>query len=359
MNEVLAHLANRRLGGDPASHSPVHPNDHVNLGQSSNDVVPAALRLAAALRWRDGLRPVVQDVVQRLHELAGRHEATVALGRSHLMDAVPTTYGRIFSQWAMRLERALTLGDRSAGDLLLLPLGGTAVGTGLGADRRVPGRVVEFLSETTGLPFAVDPEPAAGIAAQDAPIAHADALAAVGRVLYSIANDLRLRASGPFGGLGELHLPAVQPGSSIMPGKINPVIPEAVAQTCLQVEGLAAACRATAGLHQLELSHANPMLAWNLDTMTRLLGAAATILDGRCLAGLQVDAARARANAEASPALATALAGVLGYERAAEIARAAEAAGEPVAVTARRLKVLPQDQLDRLLDLDRLAHPEG
>lgn len=359
MNEVLAHLANAHLGGDPTIHSPVHPNDHVNMDQSSNDTIPAALRLAAALAWRTTVRPAIEQVGQRLYGLAKRHGRTVTLGRTHLMDAVPTTYGRIFSQWAVRLERTLALGDRSAGDLLILPLGGTAVGTGLGADRRAVRRAIEILRETTGLSLSADPQPAAAIAAQDAPIAHADALAAAGRVLASIANDLRLRGSGPFGGLGELRLPAVQPGSSIMPGKINPVIPEATAQACLQIEGLASACRATGNLHQLELSHANPMLAWNLDAMGRLLAGACTSLDERCLAGLEVDAARARANAEASPALATALAHTLGYERAAEIAKAAEAACEPVALTARRLKVLPDEELDRLLDLDRLADPDG
>ncbi len=359
MNEVLAHLANHGLDGDPGANTPVHPNDHVNVGQSSNDVIPAALRLASALRWREIVRPAVHGVADRLEELADRHAATVTLGRTHLMDAVPTTYGRVFSQWAVRLHRALDVGDRSARDLLVLPLGGTAVGTGLGAEARAVSRAVEILAGITGLALVTDPTPAAGIAAQDVPIAHADALAAVGRVLLSIAGDLRIRASGPFGGLGELLLPPVQPGSSIMPGKINPVIPEAVAQVCLQIEGLATACRSTASLHQLELSHANPMLAWNLDAMGRLLAGACTSLDERCLAGLEVDAGRARANAKASPALATALARVIGYERAAEIAKTAEAAGEPVSVTARRLKVLPNDELDRIPDLDPLAHQEG
>jgi len=358
MNEVMAHLANQSLGGDPTTNRPVHPNDHVNLGQSSNDVIPAALRLAAALQWRKIVHPAVQSVARRFEELASRHNRTVTLGRTHLMDAVPTTYGQVFSQWALRLRRALNVGDRSAEDLLLLPLGGTAVGTGLGSEQRAVSRAVETLAETTGLAVTADPTTAAGIAAQDAPIVHADALAALGRVLLAVANDLRLRASGPFGGLGELVLPPVQPGSSIMPGKINPVIPEAVVQACLQVEGLAAACRATASLHQLELSHANPLLAWNLDTMGRLLANAAASLDGRCLAGLRVDAKRARLNAASSPAMATALARTIGYERATEVAKAAEAAGEPVAVTARRLEVLPEEELDRLLDLDRLANPQ-
>jgi fumarate hydratase, class II len=355
MNEVLAHLANRRLGGDPAAHRPVHPNDHVNLSQSSNDVVPAAIRLAAATAWRDRLRPAVETVVAELDRLAREHRGAVTLGRTHLMDAVPTTYGLVFAGWARRLEAAAGRCEQSVAGLLSLPLGGTAVGTGLGTQPGTVARAVDLLREATGLALGIEPNPTVGIAAQDAPIAHADALAGLGRTLLAVANDLRLRASGPFGGLGELRLPAVQPGSSIMPGKVNPVIPESVVQVAIEVEGLAAACRASAMLHQLDLSHGNPLLAWNLDTMNALLAAACDTLVGRCLRGLEVDAARARRLAAASPALATALAGRIGYERAAEIAKAAEAAGEAVSEAARRLDVLPAKELDRLLDLDRLS----
>jgi fumarate hydratase class II len=215
------------------------------------------------------------------------------------------------------------------------------------------------LRRATGLELEAEAIPAVGIAAQDAPIAFADALAGVGRAVAALANDLRLRGSGPFGALGELRLPAVQPGSSIMPGKVNPVIPEAVVQVAIQVEGLAAACRATAALHQLELSHANPLLAWNLDTMTGLLAGAARALVERCLDGLAVDVERAAALAAGSPALATALAGRIGYERAAEIARLAVASGETVAEVARRLAVLPAAELDDLLDCARLAGVPG
>jgi len=354
MNEVLAHLANRRLGGEPAVHRPVHPNDHVNLGQSSNDVIPAALRLAALLAWQREARPALAGVLAELRRLANRHQGTVTLGRTHLNDAVPTTYGRVFDGWASRLTRAVARVDEELPRLLALPLGGTAVGTGLGCDPRVPTRVVELLRAAYGVALTVGRD-AGAIQAQEAPIALADALAGVARVLLAVANDLRLRASGPFGGLAELRLPAVQPGSSLMPGKVNPVIPEAVVQVAIEVEGLAAACRLSATLHQLDLSHANPLLAWNLDTMCRLLGGAATVLAQRCLAGLSVNEARARGLAEASPALATALAAHLGYERAAAIAREAELAGETVAAAARRLGVLPADQLEEILDLDRLA----
>jgi fumarate hydratase class II len=355
MNEVVAHLANRTLGGDPAAHRPVHPNDHVNLGQSSNDAVPAALRIAAALSWRDLVRPAVSAVAAAFRRLANEHQRTVTLARTHLMDAVPTTYGRVFGAWADRLEAARAQGDCAIERLLSLPLGGTAVGTGIGADRRATGRAVELLAGATGLALTLEANPAAGIAAQDRPIAFADALAGVARTLLAIAGDLRLRGSGPFGGLGELELPAVQPGSSIMPGKVNPVIPEAVFQVALEVEGLAAACRASAVLHQLDLSHANPLLAWNLDTMARLLASGCDVLVARCLSGLRVNVERARALAAASPALATALVARIGYERAAEVAKAAEKAGTSVADAARRLGVLPEEELRQVLDLERLA----
>ena len=200
------------------------------------------------------------------------------------MDAVPTTYGRVFEGWAARLMAAVARAAASAaGPCSTLPLGGTAVGTGIGAD---PARWARARAAADATRLALrSGNPAVGIAAQDAPIAFADVLAGIGRVLLAIANDVRLRASGPFGGLGELALPAVQPGSSIMPGKVNPVIPEAVAQVAIEVEGLAAACRATASLHQLDLSHANPLLAWNLDTMARILSSACEVLVTRCLSG--------------------------------------------------------------------------
>jgi fumarate hydratase class II len=355
VNEVVAHLANRRLGGDPAARRPVHPNDHVNLSQSSNDVIPAALRVMAAGRWRRETRPRVMEVAAELLRLAAAHRATVTLARTHLMDAVPTTYGRVFEAWAARLVEAAARGTAAADALLDLPLGGTAVGTGVGARPGAARRAVELLAPELGLALRLQERPAVGIAAQEAPIAFADALAGVGRVLLAVANDIRLRASGPFGGLSELRLPAVQPGSSIMPGKVNPVIAEAAAQAAIQVEGLAAACRATVALHQLDLSHANPLLAWNLDAMLTLLAGACHALASRCLGGLEVDAARARALAESSPAAATALAGRLGYERAAEVAGAAERAGESVLAAARRLRVLPEVELAELLDIDRMA----
>ncbi len=355
MNEVIAHVANIHLDGDPIRHSPVHPNDHVNLGQSSNDVIPAALRIASALAWRDVTRPAIDAVTLTLEELAVRHREAVTLGRTHLMDAVPTTYARVFSAWAHRFHKARHVADITSGRMLRLPLGGTAVGSGLGAKPAAVQRALAILRDRTGLPLELHENPAVGIAAQEGPVSHADSLAGVARTLLAVANDIRLRASGPFGGLAELELPAVQPGSSIMPGKVNPVIPEAAAQVALQIEGLASACRASVTLHQLDMSHSNPLLAWNLETMSRLLGRALRLLDEKCLRGLEVNLEHARSAAEASPAMATALASVMGYEAAAKVAKEAEASGESVAQTARRMQILPAAELERLLDLERLA----
>ncbi len=354
VNEVVAHLAGRLLG-ERSGERRVHPNDHVNRGQSSNDVVPSAVRIATLLALRDEFSAAMGALSAELLRLAREHRTTVTLGRTHLMDAVPTTYGRIFGGWARRLEEALRVLEVVAVRLHELPLGGTAVGSGLGCEPQVVPLVIRKLADVTGLPLVAHERPAAAIAGQEALVATVDALAGIGRVLFSLANDLRLRSSGPFGGLGELQLPALQPGSSLMPGKVNPVIPEAVAQVALQVEGLATACRGSASLQQLDLAHATPLLAWNLDTAIRLLSGAASALAARCLNGLQVDVRRARELAAQSPALATALARRLGYEEAARVATAAQAAGEGVASAARRLGVLPPEELERLLDLDPLA----
>ncbi len=357
VNEVVANLANELLE-QRGSTERVHPNDHVNRGQSSNDVVPSALRIAVLLAIREELAPAARAVVAELERLAREHRATVTLGRTHLMDAVPTTYGRIFAAWAMRLAESLRGVETTAERLRALPLGGTAVGSGLGAEEGVVARVVETLVRKAGLPLRRHARPAAAIAGQDAAVAVADALAGVARVLLSLANDLRLRSSGPFGGLGELVVPPVQPGSSLMPGKVNPVIPEAVAQAAIEVEGLAAACRASALLDQLDLSHATPLLAWNLDTMVRLLAGACRTLAQRCLSGVRVDVARSRQAAGRSPALATALARRIGYERAAQVAAAAEREQASVATVAVRLGLLTAEEADELFDLDVLAGVE-
>lgn len=351
MNEVLARLANRFLG---ERDGPIHPNDHVNLGQSSNDVVPTAARLAFLELGQRVLLPALGDVAVALGDLAARFARTVTLGRTHLVDAVPTTYGRVFDAWRQRILAATARVEADLATLQSLPLGGTAVGSGLGGDEAASRRAVALLGQWTGFPLKLAPNPAVGIAAWEDLLALAESLAQASRVLFAIAQDLRLRASGPEGGLGELLLPAVQPGSSLMPGKVNPVIPEAVAQVCLEVQGLAVACGASQALAQLDLFHAAPLVIWNLDTMTRLLANACAVLCTRCLQGLEVDAARCRALAARSPALATALARSVGYEKAAEVVRHARTRGVPLEQAGRELGV-PEEALAELSQLEKLA----
>lgn len=348
-NEVLAFLANQQLGQEQ-----VHPNDHVNLGQSSNDVIPTAARMAVWEAASQAVIPQASKVAETLRQLAVRYRTTVTLGRTHLVDAVPTTYGRIFDAWRLRLERAWGRLARDLEPLAELPLGGTALGSGLNAHRKVTERAVVLLREWTGGPWQLMPNPAVGIAGWDDLQAVAQGFAHLAGVLFAFAQDLRLRSSGPYGGLGELQLPAVQPGSSLMPGKVNPVIPEAVAQAALEVRGLAQAVAESQALSQLDLFHAGPLLIWNLDTAAGLLSSACRVLVERCLSGLGVNEQRCRELAARSPALATALAREVGYEKAAAVAKLAQAESLSVLEAGRRLGIA-QELLQRVLDLERLA----
>ncbi|BCW93677.1 MAG: fumarate hydratase class II [Thermoanaerobaculum sp.] len=348
-NEVLAFLANRRLGSGK-----VHPNDHVNLGQSSNDVIPTAARMAAFQAASQKVIPEAQRVVEALRALAQRYRATVTLGRTHLVDAVPTTYGRIFDAWARRLARACERLQRDLEPVAELPLGGTALGSGLNANREATEKAVELLRRWTGGPWRIMANPAVGIAGWDDLQALAQSYGHLAGVLFALAQDLRLRSSGPYGGLGELQLPAVQPGSSLMPGKVNPVIPEAVAQAALEVRGLVQAVTESQALSQLDLFHAGPLLIWNLDTSAQLLASSCRVLVDRCLAGLAVNEERCRELASRSPALATALAREVGYEQAAAVAKLAQAQSLSVLEAGRRLGIA-EALLQRVLDLERLA----
>jgi fumarate hydratase class II len=354
MNEVLAFLANQSLGGEPREHKPVHPNDHVNLGQSSNDVVPTAARLAAWQACAQEVLPAVGEFAQALEGLANRYQKTVTLGRTHLMDAVPTTYGRVFAAWGLRLSAAAAHLEAVLPSLGALPLGGTALGSGLGGDPRASQKAVELLAQWTGWPLHRAENPAVGIAAWEDLLAVADGLAHLARVGFALAQELRWRASGPHGGLGELQLPAVQPGSSLMPGKVNPVIPEAVAQACLQVQGLAAACNASQVLAQLDLFHGGPLVIWNLETMAKLLANSCRVLVSGCLAGLSVDERRCRHLAAQSPALATALARQVGYEKAAEVVKLAQASGLSLWEAGRKLGI-SEEALAQMSQLEKLA----
>jgi fumarate hydratase class II len=343
-NEVVATLAGRDLG------RPVHPNDEVNLGQSSNDVIPSATHLAATLEIGRRLLPALDRLVAtcrgRALELAG----AVKTGRTHLMDAMPVTVGQEVGAWAAQLDDAREELERARDGLHRLALGGTAVGTGVNADPRAVAAAVARLTEWTGLPLESNPSPFAGLATLAAVVATSGALRGLAVNLIKIANDLRWMASGPNAGLGEITLPALQPGSSIMPGKVNPVIPEAVAMVGAEVIGNDTAITVAAQSGNFQLNVMWPLAAWNLLASIDLLAAACTLLDTKVIAGFQVNAERLAATVARNPILVTALAPRIGYELAARIAKRAFDEGSPVIDVAADMTDIARDELERLLD---------
>jgi fumarate hydratase class II len=346
-NEVIASRARQLLGpGAPR----VHPNDHVNASQSSNDVIPTALHVAAREALAEDLLPALRRLRDVLHERSLAFDDVVKIGRTHLMDATPVRLGQEFAGWARQVELATGRLEAAAEGLAELALGGTAVGTGINCPPGFATRAIASLSEATGLAFreAADHFEAQG--ARDAAVAASAALRGLALVLHKIANDLRLLASGPRAGLAELRLPALQPGSSIMPGKVNPVICEAVIQVAAQVVGNDAAVAFGAMGGQLELCAAVPLVARNLLESIRLLANATRVFSERCIAGVEANRERAAAGVEGSLALATALVPRLGYDRAAEIARAAADSGRSIREVCLEQGVLPADELGALLD---------
>jgi len=321
LNEVIANRASEIVGHD------VHPNDDVNASQSSNDTFPSAARIAAVVQITVGLLPALASLQQSLSELSSRHSNTVKMARTHLMDAVPITFGQEVSGWARSVELASQRLTAMLPRLAELPLGGTAVGTGLNAPNGFGAKVAQRLSARTGCAFTEAANHFEAQSAQDAMVEAAAMLKVVALSLHKIAGDLRLLGSGPNGGLGELQLPALQAGSSIMPGKVNPVIPEMVQQVAAQVVGNDATITFAATLSTLQLNTAMPIAARSLLSSIHLLSSAATLLDTRCVRGIEVDEQRMRRNAEQSPAIVTALAPRIGYDAAARLVYQAQQQG--------------------------------
>jgi fumarate hydratase class II len=355
-NEVIANRACQLLG-EPIGGRAVHPNDHVNLGQSSNDVFPTALHLAAAVEIRHTLVPALFALQEALGEKAGAFDEIVTIGRTHLQDAVPVRLGQVFSGYARQVALAIRRLDAAVEGLCELPLGGTAVGTGLNTHPEFPGRVIQGLAEVTGLPLRKAANHFEAQGARDAAVAASGALRGIAVALSKIAGDIRLLGSGPRCGLGELVLPAVQPGSSIMPGKVNPVMAESLIQACAQVLGNDAAV-ALGGLHgQLELNVMQPLIAHNLLQSIGLLANAAGLFTERCVRGLEADRRRCEALIEQSLAMVTALAPRIGYDRAAALAKKAHETGRTVREVAREERLLPEEELARLLDPRPMTEP--
>jgi fumarate hydratase class II len=355
-NEVIATLAARELG------RAVHPNDHVNASQSSNDVFPSSIHLAATEAVVAELLPALEHLATALRAKAGAWAEVVKSGRTHLMDATPVTLGQEFSGYAQQVSYGIDRLTGSLPRLAELPLGGTAVGTGVNTPPGFAAAVIERLREATGLPLTEARNHFEAQGARDALVEASGQLRVIAVGLYKIVNDIRWMGSGPRAGLRELRLPDLQPGSSIMPGKVNPVVPEAVRQVCAQVIGNDATVAFAGTQGDFELNVMLPVMARNLLESIRLLANAARMLADRCIDGLEANVEVARAYAEGSPSIVTPLNRVLGYDEAAAIAKAALASGRTIReVVIERGHVsagtLTEQQLDEALDVLRMTHP--
>jgi aspartate ammonia-lyase len=355
-NEVLANLATERLGAPRGSYAKVHPNDHVNMGQSTNDVFPAATRLSLLLVL-PGLLVAAKALSGALDEKARAFAHIVKTGRTHLQDAVPITLGQEFSGFAANIGHAAEDLKRSAESLHELNLGATAVGTGLNAGEDFTEKTVATLARLTRLNL----HPARNLfrvtQSMGDVLAFSGTLRRLAVELGKVASDLRLLSMGPRAGLAEIQLPPVQPGSSIMPGKVNPSIPEMVNQVCYQVIGCDAAILAAADAGQLELNVMMPVIAWNALHASAILREAMRTLTDRCVKGIRADEARCRELLDRSTAVATALSPYIGYAATAEIAKASVQTGRPVRDLVRERKLLPDAQLDAILSPEAMTTP--
>jgi len=354
-NEVIANRAAELLGGQRGSKL-VHPNDHVNLGQSSNDVIPTAIHLSALLAIREELVPALSALQASLAAKAQEFWPVVKTGRTHLQDATPIRLGQEFLGYAGQVERAIRRLERAATELEEVALGGTAVGTGLNTHPLFAARVCERLSAATGLAVRETDNHFQAQSSLDAVVGCSGALRAAAIALFKVANDICWLASGPRAGLGELSLPEVQPGSSIMPGKVNPVIPEALIQVCAQVIGNDTTVALAGERSFFELNTMMPVAAYNLLQAIELLAAGARNFAERCVDGLQ---ARERGPelVEKGLGMATALAPIIGYDAAAEIAKEAAASGRTIREVARERTGLSDEDLRRALDPTSMTEP--
>ena len=343
-NEVVAALASRRLG------SAVHPNDHVNMCQSSNDVIPTCIHVSAALAVRRELVPALTRLAEVLTARERELARIVKTGRTHLMDAMPVTLGQELSGWRTQIENGLARLESVQPRLMALAQGGTAVGTGINAHPQFGRRVCEELTALTGLAFAPARNYFEALSAQDTAVELSGNLKVIAVSLMKIANDLRLMNSGPLAGLSEIALPALQPGSSIMPGKVNPVIPEATTMVAAQVIGNDTAITVAGQSGNFQLNVMLPVIAHNLLQSIQLLASVTRLLADSAVAGFKVNEARIAAELDRNPILVTALNPVIGYEKGAAIAKKAYAEGRPIREVAEQSTDLPREELARLLD---------
>jgi fumarate hydratase class II len=349
VNEVLANRAIEIMGGKIGNKA-VHPNDHVNAGQSSNDVIPTAIHVSSYIAIQEELEPALRRLADSLQRKAEEFDRVVKIGRTHLQDAVPVRLGQEFSGYAQQARYAL---DRLAAvkpRLAELTLGGTAVGTGLNAPPEFAPQVIARLAERTGCPFTPAPNRFEAMAGKDAAVETSGALKTIATSLTKIANDIRWLASGPRCGIGEISIPSLQPGSSIMPGKVNPVIPESVLMVSAQVVGNDTTITLAGMSGTFELNVMMPLIAYNLLQSVEILANASLLLTEKCVDGIQANVERCEELVEKSLAMVTSLVPRIGYDAAAEIAKESVRTGKTVRELCREKGVLPEDELREALD---------
>ncbi len=353
-NEVIATRASEVLGGEFGSRL-VHPNDDVNFGQSSNDVIPTAIHVAAAAAIREDLLPALGRLAEALEAKAAEFREVVKSGRTHLMDATPVTLGQEFTGYATQVRKGAERAERVLPELDELALGGTAVGTGLNAPDGFPAAVIADMAAITGYPFREADDHFEAQAAKDATVSASGAMKTIAQALFKIANDLRWLSSGPRTGIAEIQLPSLQPGSSIMPGKVNPVMSEMMMQVAAQVIGNDAAITWGGANGNFELNVMMPVIAHNLLEQIALLGSAADTFRERCVEGIEANEERARALAEANIIVVTALNPHIGYDKGAIAAKEAFASGRNVRDIVVEKGWLTAEQVDELLDIKRMT----
>ena len=357
VNEVIANRANELLGGKLGAKAPVHPNDHVNMSQSSNDSFPTAMHIAATLVIAHDLLPALARLEKALARKAKDFARIVKIGRTHLQDATPLTLGQEFSGYAAQVSAGSARVRAALKELYPLAQGGTAVGTGLNSKPQFARAFAREVAKIAGLPFTSAPNKFAALAAHDAYAAVHGALAALAAGLFKIANDIRLLGSGPRSGLGELILPENEPGSSIMPGKVNPTQAEALTMVCTQVFGNQTTVTMAASQGHLELNVFKPVLAYSMLQSIRLLADAARSFTDNCVIGIRADEARIGELMRRSLMLVTALTPKIGYDQAAKIAKAAHANGTTLKEEAVRMGVVSAEEFDRLVRPERMTRP--
>ena len=356
-NEVIANVANVALGGQLGAKKPIHPNDHVNMSQSSNDSIPTAMHIAAALEIEKRLKPALRHLQAALDGKAKAFASIVKIGRTHTMDATPITLGQEFSGYAAQVSSSLKRLDEAARELYPLAQGGTAVGTGINSKPEFANRFAQRIADLTGLPFVSAPNKFEQMAAHDAYVYVHGAINAASVALFKVANDIRLLGSGPRSGLGELSLPENEHGSSIMPGKTNPTQAEALTMVCCQVFGNHTAITVAGSQGHFELNVYKPVMAYSMLQSIRLLADAAVSFTDNLVVGIKANEARIAELLDRSLMLVTALSPKIGYDNASKVAKAAHANGTTLREEAVRLGFVTAEEFDRLVQPAQMTQP--